>query len=510
MFAEPARRLARLRVKGQVVQALVPESVPAVAEDIGSLAAVLLTITSTAESATDLGYLLHKNPGRIHEKELSFGIARVVYPEASEERCTAALVVDIDPVELVRGRRGSSKNDRRAATLSQYVNDRPYAASSFLSVAISKMFGTAMTGRSKDRPELAEQALPLVARLPAVPARGGELLVRSLFEPLGYAVEVQPIALDPLFEEWGSSRYLDVELTGTVVLRDLLEHLFVLLPVLDDDKHYWVGDDEIDKLLRRGGEWLAAHPDRELITRRYLRHDRRLTSDALERLIAADGDVTDPDAVSESHDDEEAAVERPVRLNDQRLAAVTAELHRAGARRIVDLGCGPGSLLQVLLKESWVDQVVGVDASWRALERASRRLHFNDMPPRQRERIELWQGALTYRDKRLRGFDAAAVVEVIEHLDPPRMAAFERVVFGDAKPSTVVVTTPNVEYNALFDGLPDGQLRHRDHRFEWTRAEFARWADAVAAANGYEVTRHDIGPLDAEVGSPTQMAVFRR
>jgi 3' terminal RNA ribose 2'-O-methyltransferase Hen1 len=471
---------------------------------------VLLTITSTAEPATDLGYLLHKNPAGVHERELSFGTARVVYPEATDSRCTAALLVDIDPVELVRGRKGSRRNDRSAPTLAQYVNDRPYAASSFLSVALAKMFGTAMTGRSKDRPELAATALPLSVTLPTVPARGGEPLVRSLFEPLGYAVEARTIPLDPTFPEWGTSRYLALTLTAEVVLRDLLEHLFVLLPVLDDDKHYWVGDEEIDKLLRRGGTWLASHPSRELITRRYLRHDRRLTSDALERLIAADGDASDPDSDAQAHDDEEAAVERPVRLNDLRLAAVTDALREAGAHRIVDLGCGPGSLLQQLLKEPFVEKAVGVDASWRALERASRRLRLDEMPPRQRERVDLWQGALTYRDKRIRGFDAAAVVEVIEHLDPPRLNAFERAVFADAKPTTVVVTTPNVEYNALFDGMVKGQLRHKDHRFEWTRAEFAEWAGTVAATHGYQVTHHDIGAVDEERGAPTQMAVFHR
>jgi 3' terminal RNA ribose 2'-O-methyltransferase Hen1 len=468
----------------------------------------MLTISSTAVPATDLGFLLHKNPARVHERELSFGLARVCYPEATDERCTAALIVDVDTVHLVRGRKGSSSGNLFA--LSQYVNDRPYAASSFLAVALNKMFGTAMTGRSKDRPELSARPLPLDVHLPVVPARGGEQLLRALFEPLGYEVTVSEIPLDDAVPEWGASRYLDVCLSANAVLKDLLEHLFVLLPVLDDGKHYWVGKEEVDKLLRRGGDWLVGHPERALITRRYLRHDRRLTSDAIARLIAADDSAIDPDEAAEAHDVEEAEVERPVRLNDQRLAAVTDALQAAGAHRVVDLGCGPGSLLNALLKASWIERVVGVDVSWRALEIAARRLRLNEMPPRQRERVDLWQGALTYRDKRLRGFDAAAVVEVIEHLDPLRLVAFERVLFGDARPSTVVVTTPNVEYNALFDGLSEGRLRHRDHRFEWTRAEFGAWCDAVCERNTYTVTHSGIGPVDAARGTPTQMAVFRR
>jgi len=470
---------------------------------------MLLTITSSASPATDLGYLLHKNPDRVHDKELPFGVARVCYPEATIERCTAALIVDIDPVQLVRGRSGSGPQGNRFS-LSQYVNDRPYAVSSFMSVAISKLFGTAMTGRSKDRPELAEQRLPLTVHLPVVPCRGGERVVRAVFEPLGYEVSTSTIALDPTFPDWGDSRYLDVTLSVVARTKDVLEHLFVLLPVLDDDKHYWVGDEEVEKLLRRGGDWLVAHPERELITRRYLRHDRRLTRDALARLIEADGSTEDPDEVQQAHDAEEAAIERPARLNDQRMAAVVAALRDSGAQRIADLGCGQGTLVRALLKEPWVDRVVGVDVSWRSLEVAARRLRLDEMPPRQRARVDLWQGALTYRDRRLRDFDAVAVVEVVEHIDPPRLAAFEDALFGDARPRTAVITTPNVEYNVLFDGMPTERLRHRDHRFEWTRAEFDTWCAAVGNRHDYSVVISGVGPADERLGSPTQMAVFTR
>jgi 3' terminal RNA ribose 2'-O-methyltransferase Hen1 len=474
----------------------------------GSCPEMLLMITSSASPATDLGFLLHKNPDRVHEKDLSFGIARVCYPEATAERCTVALIVDIDPVQLVRGRRGGLQGN--GFSLSQYVNDRPYAVSSFMSVAINELFGTAMTGRSKDRPELVDQAIPLAVRLPVLPCRGGERVLRALFEPLGYDVTASEIALDETFPEWGSSRYLDVVLSASLRLRDLLEHLFVLLPVLDDDKHYWVGNDEVDKLLRRGGDWLGVHPERELITRRYLRHDRRLAGDALARLIAADGSAEDPDVSQQTHDDEEAAIEKPVRLNDQRMEAVVSALRHSGAQRIADLGCGQGTLVRALLKEAWVDRVVGVDVSWRSLEVAGRRLRLDEMPPRQRARVDLWQGALTYRDRRLSDFDALAVVEVIEHIDPPRLAAFEDALFGHARPRTVVVTTPNVEYNSLFENIRVDQLRHRDHRFEWTRAEFGTWCAAVADRHAYSVAISGIGPIDKGLGSPTQMAVFTR
>jgi 3' terminal RNA ribose 2'-O-methyltransferase Hen1 len=468
---------------------------------------MLLTLSTTHAPATDLGYLLHKHPDRVHEASLPFGQAQVVYPEASAGRCTAALLVDVDPVGLVRGRTGGPRG--RDASLERYVNDRPYAASSFLSVALGKLFGTALSGRSKDRPGLAGERLPFEVHLPVLPCRGGQRVLRALFEPLGYQVAASGRPLDDGFPEWGDSPYLDVRLVTTARVQDVLQHLYVLLPVLDDDKHYWVGDDEVDKLLRRGGDWLTGHPERELITRRYLRHDRRLATAALARLVEADDLVGDPDEQAEARDAEEEAVERPLSLNQLRLEAVVAAVLAARARSVVDLGCGQGTLLGRLLRETDA-RLVGVDVSHRALEVAARRLHLDTMAPRQRERIELFQGALTYRDARLSGFDAATVVEVVEHLDQPRLGAFERTVFGYARPATVVLTTPNREYNRLFPTLPAGAMRHRDHRFEWTRAELAKWAGGVADRHGYRVELAGIGAEDPDAGQPTQMAVFTR
>lgn len=466
---------------------------------------MLLTISTDHQPATDLGYLLHKNPGGHHTAEFGFGTGHVLFPQADEERCTAALVVDVDPVALVRGRPGSKGND---FSLAQYVNDRPYVTSSFTSVVLGKMFSTAMTGRSKERPELATEPINLEIRLPVTPCRGGVEVAVRLFEPLGYAVVAEAIPLDPGFPEWGMSRYLDLTLSTTATLKSVLEQLFVLLPVLDDDKHYWVGADEIDKLLRRGGDWLAGHPDRDLITRRYLRHDKRLTEQAMVRLMEDDPD--DPEASQVAHDAEEAAVEKPISLNQQRTDAVVAAVRASGARRVLDLGCGVGNLMRVLLREPGLERVVGVDVSHRVLEVGARRLHLDTMVPRQRARVDLFQGSLTYRDRRLEDFDAAIVMEVIEHLDLSRLDSFERAVFTHAHPQTVIVTTPNVEYNVRFETLPVGELRHRDHRFEWTRAEFAAWSDGVAARQGYAVLRSGIGPDDPEVGPPTQMAVFSR
>ncbi len=461
---------------------------------------MLLTISTTHQPATDLGYLLHKNPARLQTEELSLGKAYVFYPDASEDHCTAALLVEIDPVALVRGRGPAGEGGQ----LEQYVNDRPYGANSFLSVALGRIFSTAMSGRSKDRPELAETAIPLTAHLPVIAARGGENLVRRLFEPLGYTIDLKGSQLDDKFPEWGDSPYVSLTISGTVRLQDLLTHLYVLIPVLDNEKHYWVAKDEIEKLLKRGEGWLGAHPEKDLIVSRYLKRQRSLTREALERLLAEDTPSDEIENISLM----ETAAERTPSLHDQRLQTVLSAIRDTGAKRVVDLGCGEGKLLKLLLSEKQFDTILGMDVSYRSLETAKERLRLDELPERQRSRIELIQGSLTYRDQRLNGFEAAAIVEVIEHLDAPRLVTFERIVFEFARPTHVVLTTPNAEYNAVFETLPAGEFRHGDHRFEWKRVEFENWASGVAERFGYGVRFEPVGPVDSERGAPTQMAVF--
>lgn len=463
---------------------------------------MLLTITTNYRPATDLGYLLHKNPARVHDFELPFGRARVFYPEATEDRCTAALLLDIDPVGLVRG---GAKGE---GLLDQYVNDRPYASTSFMSVAIVRVFGTALSGRSKDRPELAELPIPLELHLAGVPCRGGEPFLRALFEPLGYEVAATAHPLDAAFPEWGNSRYFSVTLRSTKTLRDALTHVYVLVPVLDAEKHYWVGDDEIEKLLRHGEGWLAAHPEREQIARRYLKNRGRLVREALRRLTAEDD--TDPDEKEEQHASEEAALEKRISLNETRLSQVADAVASSGATTVVDLGCGEGNLLRQIVRNKMLTRIVGMDVSARSLSIARERLRLDELPKAIADRVQLIQGSLLYRDRRLEGFDAATVVEVIEHLDAPRLAAFERVVFKYARPATVIVTTPNAEYNVKFETLPAGRFRHRDHRFEWTRGEFQAWASRVGEEHGFSVTYAPVGETDPELGAPTQMAIFRQ
>ncbi|MFS4091636.1 3' terminal RNA ribose 2'-O-methyltransferase Hen1 [Streptomyces sp. AF1A] len=478
---------------------------------------MFLTISTSGDAAhpaTDLGYLLHKHPGKAQRFSTSHGTAHVFYPEAGDRRCTAALLLETDPVALARRGRGKSRGKAPDAALAQYVNDRPYAASSLLAVALSSVFSSALRGVCASRPERAAAPLPLRIEVPALPARGGAELVGRLFEPLGWTVTADPVPLDTAFPQWGDSRYVHLVLeSDTLTLAEALRHLYVLLPVLDDAKHYWVSSDEVDKLLRAGEGWLPGHPEQHLITSRYLSRRWSLTRQARERLELvrlAEADDSEVEAIDNAvpQDSGEEAEEKPAPLAVQRREAILAALRDAGAARVLDLGCGQGQLVQQLLKDVRFTEVVGVDVSVRALTVAARRLRLDRMGERQAARVRLVQGSLAYTDRRLKGYDAAVLSEVIEHLELPRLPALEYAVFGHARPRTVVVTTPNVEYNVRWDTLPAGHVRHGDHRFEWTREEFRSWAAAVAERHGYGVGFTPVGPDDPEVGPPTQMAVF--
>lgn len=547
---------------------------------------MLLTITATPPAgadwpATDLGFLLHKNPARAQAFDVSFGRAHVFYPEATEQRCTAALLLEVDPVGLVRGGKDRSTPD---FTLGNYVNDRPYAASSLLAGALGKVFRTALHGRCDQRPELAGRRLPLRVEIPALICRDADLAVR-LFEPLGWAVEAVQLPLDPAFPEWGPSRYAHVVLTGDLRLADALSHLYVILPALDGSKHYWVSNDEVDKLVRVGEGWLAGHPERGLITRRYLARRQSLVREALARLAEIDdvvpealdnaveesvvaaaepvsaatdaaadrgtGVVADEATAASSPDGEDAVADGPAgepaesveadevveavesidavdavdeaagehpghaearrrkeSLATARRKAVLAALRDVGAARVLDLGCGEGALVRDLLKDRAITEIVGIDVSARALQIAARKLRLDRMPERVAARLTLRQGALTYTDARLTGYDAAVLMEVIEHVDTHRLGALEHSVFAAAHPTSVVVTTPNCEFNVRYETLEAGSMRHSDHRFEWTRAEFRAWADRVGAAHGYTVEYRPVGEEDPELGPSTQMALF--
>ncbi|MCL2232577.1 MAG: 3' terminal RNA ribose 2'-O-methyltransferase Hen1 [Treponema sp.] len=480
---------------------------------------MLLTISYSGTNTTDLGYLLHKNPARPQSFELSYGAAHVFYPCISDEKTTAALLLDIDPIDLARG-----KNTSREGGLFDYVNDRPYVSSSFLSSAIANVFRTAMTGRCEQRQALADAPLELEAAVAMLPCKGDLSMLNRVFQPLGYETAYESFTSDELFPAWGESNYVNLTIKAKLRLRDLLKHLYVLIPVFDRQKHYWVGEDEVEKLLRHSEDWLPNHPEKGYITGRYLKHLRPLVNKAFSRLVSADEDSdadTDADSRAEaeqsgqaqSDNAEEQAPEKKLNLNAQRLGSVNAALKSCGARSVIDMGCGGGRLLGMLVREKQFERLAGVDVSHTALEYAAEKLKLDRLSDSAVKRITLFQGSLTYKDSRFKGYDAACVIEVIEHLDIPRLAAFERVLFEWTKPPVIILTTPNREYNVNYEQASKAffggsELRHSDHRFEWTRAEFRQWATRVAEENGYDVRCSEIGDVDEALGAPTQMGVF--
>ncbi|MEL7496585.1 MAG: 3' terminal RNA ribose 2'-O-methyltransferase Hen1 [Planctomycetota bacterium] len=465
---------------------------------------MLLTLTTEDPQAADIGFLLHKHPDRFQSFPIRFGKCHVFYPESSSERTTFCLLLDIDPLDMARNRKGPTPH-----ALSGYVNDRPYVASSLMSTAIASALSSAMNGICHKRPELVEKNWEFQIQLDVVSVRGGEEFLRKAFEPLDYKVVCQPIALDDQFTRWGMSSYFSLRLQATKTVRDVLRHLYVLLPVLDLQKHYFSGRDELDKLLAKGESWLADHPEKSAIVRRYLKFQAGLRRIAMKRLYELEQQNSPDDSETDQGDVVEEKLETKISLNQMRLDTVEAKVLTFGSQRVLDLGCGEGKLLGRLSKHSSIHQLVGMDVSVRSLEHASDRLKLNQLSALSADRLRLIHGSLLYRDQRFSGFDTATIIEVIEHLDPPRLAAFERVVFQYAQPKTVIVTTPNAEYNAMWESLPAGKFRHPDHRFEWTRTEFRQWCQTIADRFGYEFEIEGIGPADEQVGSPTQMACFR-
>lgn len=457
---------------------------------------MLLTITYFGKNPTDLGFLLHKNPYRPQEFQLNSGKAYVFYPEINDNFCTSALLLDINPVDLARGKAGS-----KTRGLFDYVNDRPYVSSSFMSTAISQVFGTAMSGRCKQLPELANTPIDLSATLTSLPCKGDYNMINKIFEPLGYSVEYENEILDEKFPNWGESYYINLTIKGKVLLKDLLSHLYLLIPIFDKQKHYWIGKDEIEKLLNHGKGWLENHPHKNYIISRYFNRKKSYMQTAIKLLDENPIEETDDASTKEQ-------TPRLPNLNTQRLQAVIDTLKQHNITSVIDMGCGEGKLLNLMLKDSFFTKIAGFDVSFSILEQAHRKLKLDKIHELTRKKITLFQSSLTYKDQRFNGYDAATVVEVIEHMDENRLWAFREILFGETAPKLVVITTPNIEYNEIYESLSKDKLRHGDHRFEWTRNEFQEWCNEICDQFGYKVKFSDIGDNDIQKGSPTQMGVF--
>jgi 3' terminal RNA ribose 2'-O-methyltransferase Hen1 len=438
--------------------------------------------------------LLHKHPDKLQTVELSVGNAHVFYPEATEDSCTACLLLDINPIDLVRSDKG-----RGAFLQEHYLNDRPYTSNSFLSTALVKAFGSAINGTCHTKPELVKTAIALKAKVHSLKVDCDKSYINKLFEPLGYQISYETIQLDSIFPSWGESKVVNLTVQKTTTLKEFLSQLYVFMVVLDNDRHYWISRNDIDVLIRRGENWLSNHPEKDWITKRYLKNLRTLTNPALLRLANEDELI-----------EEQPLPEKKLNLHQQRLNKAFELLKASGAESILDIGCGEGKLLKLLLKEGRFKKIAGMDVSFSELQKAKENLYLDQASPATRDRIKIFQGSVTYKDERLKNFDAASLVEVIEHLDKERLPAMEKVVFGFAKPTTVILSTPNAEYNVVFEKLQAETFRHDDHRFEWTRNEFADWCNKICNEFGYQVEIYPVGQEEENIGAPSQLAMFKK
>lgn len=485
----------------------------------------MLNITTTVRPATDLGYLLGKHPDRLQSFPQTYGQAHVFYPVASAERCTATLLLEIDPLAITRRASGANPN---APFLQQYVNDRPYTANSHLAVAIASVFGSALNGNCSERPELAETPIPLEVEVPAIRCPHGEVLIPRFFEPLGYRLQVDSPLMDPRLPHLGPSRHHALTLSSEhLTLAQVLRHLYVLLPAMDNQKHYWIDRNEVDKLVRHSQDWLSGHPEAEVITRRYLGQRPHLTLRAMNALnTEPDLDqpapserepappavpATDPQAESLPSADRP---DQPAALNlqQQRINDVFEILKSAAPSSVIDVGCGEGELAKLLVQQTKIPRITALDVSQRQLEIAARRLRSQSVIQAPFQRLNLIHASATYRDPRTAGHQAAVAMEIVEHIDPDKLAAFTELLLEPSDLTLVVVTTPNREFNRVYNHRHqrNDRLRHWDHRFEWDQPQFQAWAGHAAAAHGYSVDFRPVGAAHPQYGPPTQMAVFTR
>lgn len=466
---------------------------------------MLLTITTTHQPATDMGYLLGKHPNRCQTFDFPWAKAHVFYPEASHERCTIALAVELLTHKLNPNNRGTAHSRQE-----HFVNDRAYAATSHLALVINQLFSQAYASQNKDKPELSNTPLPLEVWLPTVPRGRHPDTASQLFEPLGYTVAAKPLPLDQKKPDSGYSRHIDLTLSHTITMAEMLRHLYVLLPTMDGGKHHYIEQDDVEKLMRFGEGWLSTHPKRDMIVNSSMNEKRSFANKVVAMLDEQNQAQEQPDENSPQetrHERQEAHVERGIGLNKMRRDAVLKAVKDSSPNSVIDLGCGEGTLTLALLQENPSFRVTAMDVSTRAMSTLERRA--GRLTPAQKDRLKTFHGSLSYRDRRLADHDTAVAMEVVEHIDEEKLSSFEDTVLAGARPKTLIVTTPNREYNAVF-GMEPGTRRHRDHRFEWDRQEFKKWANDSAAAHGYSVAILPIGPVDPSMGPPSQMAVFTR
>ncbi|EGW40788.1 3' terminal RNA ribose 2'-O-methyltransferase Hen1 [Desulfosporosinus sp. OT] len=459
-----------------------------------------LAIKATGEGAKMLSFLLSKNPQNLYDRMEKGHRIRLTYTVFSDSEVEAVIFVTPDPVELV-------KNSPDTYEITQYINDREFVVSSIFCSYIRSALGTALNGRPKDEYlDWAKHAFLLTIGFGPVATDLPDVAIKQLFEPLGYRIEIErgQAAYNFQLKERSSARFINLQ--GTLTVQNALKHLFVLIPVLDNYRHYFIDEREIEKLERYGEGWLADHPLKDLIIKRTLRF-RELIDQVGENFDQAD---TNADTNNEALTPELELKSQPVvRLNELRYQRVVKIVENLPAREsIVDFGAGEGKLSARLGFIPGVQEILAVEPTekeqLRALKRFSEASRKDDfISP-----ILIW-GSLFYYDEQLRAKDVMILNEVIEHIDESRLPRVMDTILGSYKPQVLLITTPNVEYNTVYQ-MDDQAVRHKDHRFEWTRSEFSEWTHTLARNYSYDVQLDGIGEEVEGYGHPSQIAIFTR
>ena len=443
-----------------------------------------LTIRATGENVKVISYLLAKNPNNVYERNHKGHLVRLFYSECSETELDVTIFVTPDSLEL-------KQNGSYTYDITHYINDREFAVSSIFCSFIRPALGTALNGQPKEEyKEWVNHCFPFEFQFGPVSSTLSNEEIRALFEPLGYETTISRAETNYSFHLKQKSTARFISLKGSTTLQHGLRQLFVLIPVLDNYKHYYIDEKEIEKIERYGEGWLENHPLKSFILRQALRFKEVYSI---------------VQKTEESEESKEKTVK--IRLNDLRYEKIIEMVKGIEPRRrIVDFGSGEGKLSLRLGFVDGVQEVLAVEpsetAALQAIERFEKVRHQEGfvMP------TPLW-GSLFYYDERLKNKDIMILCEVIEHIDAYRLPKMMDTILNEYQPKVLIITTPNQEYNAVYN-LGE-QIRHHDHRFEWTREEFQTWC--VDRNNGnYELAFIGIGEMHEQYGCPTQMCVFSR
>jgi 3' terminal RNA ribose 2'-O-methyltransferase Hen1 len=445
-----------------------------------------LSIKVTGQGAGVVSHLISKNPHNLYERNEKGHTVRLVYTTSSEEETEFLLYVVPDPIELVR-------NSPDLYNITQYINDREFAVSSLFCSFIRTALGTALNGKPKEEyRSWVDHELQLELRFGPLASSLSDKQIQQLFEPLGYKIGID-YGDFTVFKEKSTARYLTIK--GTKTLQTSLRHVFVLIPVLDDYKHYFIDEREVEKLERYGEGWLEFHPLADLIIKRSLRF-----RDVIAKSNFKVSDEKDLNFRNK-------APSKP-RLNDMRYEAIVKQVQSlTNKSTVIDMGAGEGKLSVQLGFIPGIQEILAVEPSQREHIRAKERFEKAKQIEGFLEPSLLW-GSLFYTDDRLRNKDVMILCEVIEHINEDRLPGIMELIFRENRPRTFLITTPNQEYNAIYD-LGEN-MRHNDHRFEWSREEFQNRCQNWIANVPYSVVFAGIGEEQEPYGFPTQMAIFSR